>query len=209
MPVADVIGLLRNAGFTVLRFPGGGGASEYDWKSGIKPNRVHNLFGLAEFLTVCKSLNAEAVFTLNYQENGEQNAVDLVKYCKSLGKNEKFPVVKYFEIGNEVYNKAFSHALPIGVNRNDFVANEARKYADNYILYYNAMKAVDPSIQIGPCLFDKRWNNTVLKIIAEKIDFGIMHIYPAVGMNIPWETTDANSVFLWFLLKHIIRYRNG
>lgn len=59
-----------------------------------------------------------------------------------------------------------------------------REYARNYLAYRSAMKAVDPSVQLGavvatafPDLDTDEWAPTVLRIIGRRVDFVIHHSY--------------------------------
>ncbi|HEC93134.1 MAG TPA: hypothetical protein ENI51_09115, partial [Candidatus Atribacteria bacterium] len=90
----------------------------------------------------------------------EKDKAELVKYTKGR--------IKYFEIGNEVWHG----------NHKDIKKVLPSEYAKKYLLYYQAMKSIDPTIKIGAVLHTKEWNQAILKIIKDKIDFGIVHIYP-------------------------------
>lgn len=158
--VKEVIDLAKEAGITVLRFPGGCGTHHYNWRDAIGGDRKHFLYGIDEFLRSCEEIGAEAVITVSYFTGNEQDAADLIKYLK--GK------VKYFEIGNEIYH---------GDHR-DIKSVLPEEYAYRYLKYYEAMKVVDSSIKIGVVLHAPDWNRKVLEIIKEKLDFGIIHTYP-------------------------------
>jgi len=160
--VKEAIILAKEAGITVLRFPGGCGADYYNWKDTIGKTRKHYLFGIDEFMQVCNAVNAEAVFTVNYMNGDPSDATDLVKYM-----NGKYGVI-YFEIGNEIW---------IG-NRITGESISPEKYANGYLEYYNSMKNIDKNILVGAVLHGKKWNERVLNIIKDKLDFGIIHTYP-------------------------------
>ncbi|MCA9399824.1 MAG: hypothetical protein KC618_08745, partial [Candidatus Omnitrophica bacterium] len=49
-PVPEVSALMKEAGISVLRFPGGCGTHHYDWKQTIGKDRSEFRFGLDEFL---------------------------------------------------------------------------------------------------------------------------------------------------------------
>jgi alpha-N-arabinofuranosidase len=120
--VKEVIRLARDAGVTILRFPGGCGVHRYNWKDTIGKKRKHFLYGIDEFLKTCSEIGAEAVMTVSYFTGDERDASDLIEYLNSPhdGKNPNGGVdwaaerarnghpkpynVKYFEIGNEVWH---------------------------------------------------------------------------------------------------------
>ncbi|HEC93676.1 MAG TPA: hypothetical protein ENI51_11975 [Candidatus Atribacteria bacterium] len=153
--VKEVINLAKEAGISITRFPGGDDANWYDWEKAIGENRNHFLYGIDEFLKTCDEIGAEAVFTVSCFVGNEKDKAELVEYTK--GK------IKYFEIGNEVSTKM-----------------RASEYAEVYLNYYKAMKEVDSKIKIGAVLDRESWNKKILSKIKDKIDFGIVHIYPTL-----------------------------
>lgn len=189
----DVIKLAKGAGISILRFPGGGGANWYDWKAGTGKKREHFLFGVDEFLKVCGEVGATAVYTVNCSGDNEKDAVDLVEYLNfSAGRVEKIWAEKrakngralpyhleYFEIGNEVW---------------DYMRPE--EYALRYIKYYIGMKSVAPDAKIGVVLQAPEWNRKVLGIVGDKVDFGIIHMYPShLGEMFTKSDPDYRNIF--------------
>ncbi|MFA5362079.1 MAG: glycosyltransferase [Candidatus Omnitrophota bacterium] len=186
-PVKETIALAGSAGISIARFPGGCGAHRYNWKSTIGSKRVHFLFGLDEFLKTCKDINAEAVITISYFTGNENDAADLVEYLNAPDDNSNLnggidwakeraqnghpePYhVPYFEIGNEVWHG--DHREIKSVSPED--------YARRYLKYYEKMKKVDPSVQIGAILCLPEWDTAAASIIKDRIDFGIIHMYPS------------------------------
>jgi len=217
--VKEVIDLAKEAGITMLRFPGGCGTHHYDWKHAIGKEREHFLYGIDEFIKTCEEIGAEAVITVSFFTGDEQDAADLVEYLngkaeeaegsrlqgqgeeregegeeiKDMGSRSKGDGqkkinwadervknghlkpygVKYFEIGNEVYHgdhRGIEKVLP-------------EEYAQRYLKYYDEMKTVDSSIKIGAVLHTTEWNNKVLGILKDKLDFGIIHTYPSPQVN--------------------------
>jgi alpha-N-arabinofuranosidase len=181
-----------------VRFPGGCGTHLYDWKKSIGKQREHFLFGLDEFLRVAKELGAEPIYTVSYFTGNEQDAADLVEYLNVLDdRKHKWEAkraenghsapygVKYFEIGNEVYHGDHREIKKVS----------PEKYAQNYLKYYTAMKAIDPSIQLGIVLDDEHWNRVVIAAIGDKVDFGIIHVYPTPAGGKFLETMPAQQIF--------------
>lgn len=185
----EMIELMKNAGITVVRFPGGCGTHHYDWKKAIGKDRKHFRFGIDEFMKVAREIGAEPIFTISYFTGNAHDQADLIEYLNSPDDGQnlnggidwahertkngyKDPYnVKYFEIGNEVWHG----------DHHDIKTVSARDYAEKYVIYYEAFKAVDPQVQIGVLLNDEAWDQNVLDIIGKKLDFGIMHYYFSAG----------------------------
>jgi alpha-N-arabinofuranosidase len=171
--VKEVIDLAKNAGISIVRFYNG----NYPWKNTIGKGRKNYLFGMDEFLKTTEEIGSEPLILMNYFIDNEQDAADLVEYlnapcdgkhpwaAKRAENGHPDPYkVKYFELGNEVYDYRF------GVT--------PEEYAHRYLKFNEAMKAVDPSIQIGIVLYTNEVNRRMLQIVKDKADFGIIHLYP-------------------------------
>lgn len=172
---------------TLLRFPGGGKASHYDWRDSVGPKRkesyAFSAFGTDEWLKLCRAVGAEPIFTINWASGNPGLAAQWVEYCNGAastrmgarraknGHPEPYGV-KYWEIGNETYGSA-----------------RATEYAHTLDAYAAAMKRVDPSIKVGavgwawngwlnhyhPDTMD--WNETVIDVAVDDIDFFVIHPY--------------------------------
>ena len=155
---------LSEMGPTVLRYPGGLTANNFDWKQGIGPitERDPNYsgigmpqtFGTDEFLQYCEELGAEAIMVVNVSTAGKrigtvQDAADWVEYCNSPadGSNPGG--------GTDwaALRAANGHKEPYGVkywelgNENTYPGFE--DYARRVNAYSEAMKAIDTSIELG------------------------------------------------------------
>jgi hypothetical protein len=195
---AAVPDLLRQAGITMLRFPGGSTADVYHWqdhsttrKNGptsnplgyVNPNNTFDAFmGLAQ------SVGAQPFITVNYGTNypgtnggDPAEAAAWVQYANVA----KHYGIKYWEVGNEVYANG---TYPNANWEADFhAAKGPATYASNVLQYVQAMKAVDPTIKIGvslttPSLYGNTtmqdWDSTVLSTACSQIDFVDIHWYP-------------------------------
>ncbi len=213
--VKEVLDLAKEAGMTIVRFPGGCGTHSYNWKDTIGDERRDFLYGTDEFLKTTKELGAEAVITVSYFTGNKQDAADLVEYLNApdnrsnpnegidwaaeRAKNgHPLPYkVRYFEIGNEVWHG----------NHRDIKKVLPEEYARRYLKYYGAMKAVDPSIKIGVVLHTANWNKRVLKIVKDKLDFGIMHIYPTPVWGKELERMKPENIFKVSLAIPVLKDR--
>ncbi|MGA2775289.1 MAG: alpha-L-arabinofuranosidase C-terminal domain-containing protein [Candidatus Omnitrophota bacterium] len=198
-PIKEVIDLAKESGMAVARFPGGCGTYHYNWKNAIGKYRKHFLYGLNEFLKTCKDIGVEPIITISYFEGDESDAANLVEYLNTIddskhrwsairtknGHKEPYNV-KYFEIGNEDWQGDHENIKKVLPN----------EYANRYLKYYNAIKAIDSSVKIGVILDGRYWNRGVLGVIKDKLDFGIIHIYPSPEVSdYVLEMMNAKDIF--------------
>lgn len=100
-PEADALGfredvkkLVREAGITGLRYPGGNFVSDYDWKDGIGPRNVRpkkkdlawgvvetNEVGTDEFMQFAKDCGTEVYMAVNLGTGTPMEAGEEVEYC--------------------------------------------------------------------------------------------------------------------------------
>ncbi len=90
--------------------------------------------------------------------------------------------VKYWEVGNEMYDK-----------NNEGGFTKAETYAQDFVTFARAMKAVDSNVKVGAvgitsplghgdADFNDAWNPTVIRIGGADMDFLILHTYyPSAG----------------------------
>ena len=188
----QVLQAIRALQLGFLRWPGGNFAQTYHWRDGIgpyddrpaKPNLAWknwpepNDFGTDEYLALCSALGAEPTICVNVDCNGAtaQEAAAWVSYCNApattpwgrlrAANGHRQPYgVKYWELGNEIYGD-----WEVG-------HSDAATYARHVIEYAQAMRAVDPTIQLIAVAHDPQWNRTVLKECADFIDELAGHNY--------------------------------
>ncbi len=204
----EAIKLIKPA---LIRFPGGCFADNYHWQDGIgprekripKPNRawgrygkligptVSNQFGTDEFIAFCREVVAQPMITVNVGSGTPEEASAWVEYCNGSPKSRwgslraKFGhpepyKVKYWCVGNEAWN-------PLD---GKFSAEE---YARRYLEFARAMRKVDPEIKliaVGWTEPGNKWNQTVLEIAGEELDYLSIHSYyplmPVVGDLMKW-----------------------
>jgi len=132
------INLMKSMGSRLLRFPGGSASDTYDWKTG---RSVGNTWAWAtdfdDFANVLIETGQSATITVNYGSGTPQDAADWVRYANlDRGLN-----IKYWDVGNENFG---TWEYDINVRPNDPVT-----YANRFLQFWQAMRAVDPSIKIG------------------------------------------------------------
>jgi len=207
-PEPAFVQLAREAGLSVLRWPGGCGAHNYNWKLTVGPleDRPDQQFGLPEFLFYCKAVDAVPILTLAVYWGEPEDGADLVEYLNSPhdgsnpnggtdwaavraadGSPEPFDVV-WFEYGNESYH---GEHHPTG-GRDKKRIFSPQTYAERYLAYAKAMKAVDDRIKLGAIIQwgQTGWNRTVLQTAGREMDFAIEHTYtPGHGRDTTHEQT--------------------
>ena len=181
--------LLKQAGVTALRFPGGSVTDVYHWQTNtasqgqyINPNNTFDAF-----MGVVNASAAQALICVNYGTNTAGNAggdpseaaawVAYANQTKGYG-------VKYWEVGNEVYgNGEYGSAFETDLHSD----HSPTAYGQNVVQYVSAMKAQDATIKVGAVLTapgqypdgqSPDWNTNVLAQCGGVIDFVIVHWYP-------------------------------
>ena len=105
-------GLLRGAGISLVRVPGGSESDQYDWKTNTDViGNFREAVDFGQFMSVIRQARAQAMVTVDYGtgntigqqdgsgETGPQIAADWVRYANI----QHHYGIKYWEIGNEVY----------------------------------------------------------------------------------------------------------
>jgi hypothetical protein len=174
---SQVPGLLRGAGISLVRVPGGSESDQYDWKTNTDViGNYAEAVGFSQFMSVIRKAGAQAMVTVNYgtgdtigqrdgsAETGAQIAADWVRYANV----EHHYGIKYWEIGNELYGngtygadwEADAHCTTTPMGGPVILGSEPGQtyncgpaaYAANVATYISAMKAVDPHISVGVVL---------------------------------------------------------
>jgi hypothetical protein len=194
---------IRNAGINVLRYPGGSTSDVYHWQSNTSGTTGNGNNNFDNFMTMAQSAGAQPIITVDYGSGTPQEAAGWVQYANKGGSGYNGPVptysggsstghtygVKYWEIGNEVYGNGTYGGTGW---ENDNHAHTAATYAANVVTFSQAMKAVDPTINVGAVVTTpgnwpdgvtnssspQPWNTTVLSTACSSIDYVIPHWYP-------------------------------
>ncbi len=198
--------LLKADGAEMLRYPGGSTSDSYNWETNsiITGSGCTNCGGYANpnnnfssFMKVAQSAGAQPIITVNYGTGTPQLAAAWVQDANVTNNYN----IKYWEVGNEVYGDGVYGASWEAINRTGL---GPRTYANNALSYIQAMKAVDPNINVGVVLTTPGdwpdgivlsgqtldWNQTVLSTVGSEAGFVIIHWYP----NQTSESTFYNSL---------------
>ncbi|MEV4413615.1 cellulose binding domain-containing protein [Catellatospora sp. NPDC049609] len=182
--------LLKAAGAKLMRYPGGSYSDIYHWRDHTAPGGyVAPDTDFAHFMAGVRRAGAQAIVTANYGTGTAQEAADWVRHANI----EHDYAVKYWEIGNENYGNGH-YGSPWEAD--DHADKSPAEYARHVVQYARAMKAVDPTIKVGAVLTTPGewpdgitadgdagpWNQVVLDIAGDDIDFVILHFY-AGGAN--------------------------
>ncbi len=194
--------------FSLLRYPGGNWSNDFFWDgnmpSSIQVENKHNgnvsslrdgttgwMLETDEFPDFLEYTGADGIVCVNvaYAFYGTdpdpvQTAADYAADWVNYYNNTLGVGVKYWELGNENY----------GPWQAGFDLGSAQQYGDACVEFANAMKAVDPTIKIGVVLYEGYggfnstpqavdWNETVLPIVEDIMDFAIIHHYPHPNTN--------------------------
>lgn len=212
---AETSDLLKAAGIHMLRYPGGSYADIYHWEDHTAPGGyVAPGTDFDTFMAAVQRVGAQAMIIANYGTGTPEEAAGWVEYANVV----KGYGVKYWTVGNENYGNGHYGAAWEADNHPD---KSATAYANGVVAFVDAMKAVDPTIKVGAVLTMPAnwpdgltagndpgpWNQTVLSIAGDKIDFVDVHWYPG-GSN-PAESLAKTAHIedaIFLLRQQIARY---
>lgn len=229
-PAREVKNLALEAGIRIFRFIG----MWHNWTEAINIpgyKRKFN-FGADEQMRVCSETGADAVVCISYIFDNAKEAVEIVGYLNGIADNKLIGEIKALgaDISRTDREKLFNqyvrnnanaavrcanlraingHLDPYQVKyfeigNETWVLGTAEKYAERYLQYYNQLKKIDPSIKIGAVFYTRQWNEKLLSIIRDKIDFGIVHIYPTPVWGKRLSAMSAKDIFSYsFILPQV------
>jgi hypothetical protein len=207
----------RNSGMGAFRFPAGSGSNSYFWDGNIPTDflievnpingKVSKDLNVEEFLAFIDSMDAEATIVVNYfyarygktasgtrkarVNQAAEYAAGFVNYVNNVLKAG----IKNWEVGNECYGK---WEVGFDVNGNEVTGKE---YGEDFRIFTQKMKAVDPNIKVGAVMWpkDDNWNEQVMKEVKNEADFLVVHNYfttenEATVENIYASTVQINEI---------------
>ncbi|MFF5215909.1 cellulose binding domain-containing protein [Micromonospora sp. NPDC000442] len=210
----DTSDLLRAAGVQMMRYPGGSYADIYHWRDHTAPGGyVAPGTDFDTFMAGVRRAGAQPMIIANYGTGTPEEAAEWVRYANVT----KGYDARYWTIGNENYGNGHYGSAWEADHHPD---KSATYYANLVVAYADAMKAVDPSIKVGAVLTMPAnwpdgltagedpgpWNQTVLSIAGQKIDFVDLHWYPggSAAESLPRTSHITDAVHL--LREQITRY---
>ena len=186
---ADTLKLLAELDSPVYRWPGGNFVSGYNWKDGLgdrdrRPPRKnpawkgveHNDFGLDEFMVFCRLLKTEPYIAVNSGQGDVAMAVEELEYANGapgtaggqLRARNGHPQpygVRFWSVGNEMYGGWQLGHMPL------------EKYVQKHNKFAQAMRRVDPSIQLIAVGDAGPWSETMLRECAGHMELISEHFY--------------------------------
>ncbi|MBQ2733545.1 MAG: hypothetical protein IJF74_05235 [Clostridia bacterium] len=211
---STLVEMVKKAGITTLRYPGGIEGDYFRWQETIGDDRVPQIdpfskdyptyasvngvkyypyFGWEEFMRLCEATETEAIVQLNAGTGTPKEAADLVRWCIDNG----YPVSSY-AIGNEVN---FAEERVAGVR--------STKTPEEYIAFsnevYEQLGSLADDIELGilglpyghGLCRDAAWDRQVLSALGDKIDFIDCHLAYAPYFTSPSDTdTDIYKCYM-------------
>lgn len=198
----STISMVKAAGARFFRFPGGSVADTYHWETNTWANGKGGTDTLA-FLKLVQAAGGQAVITVNYGTGMPEEAAGWVRFCNVTNNFN----VKYWEVGNENYDKS------------EAGSHDPAVYAQRFAQYVAAMKAVDRSIKVGmPGTYSRKtdpdipgysgWGPKVLQALKVTPDFYVIHFYPQVRWSGTPHEDDADLLQYpkdWPTIAQIVR----
>ncbi len=217
----QIVALARELRLGPIRFPGGVWSDAYNWYDGVGPRERrattpthpgasetyrHN-FGTDEALQFAQQLNTSLLITVNAATGTPQLAAEWVRYVNGEGgRSPRGPHVEFWQVGNELYiegDASGGHMSP-------------QAYADRFLAFSAAMKAVDPTIRIGAIGLRNygryrlnrynNWNEVVLRKAGPAMDVLTVHnaYAPIAGDEAGFEPAEVYAT-LWAAPRQIAR----
>ncbi|MEU3769920.1 alpha-L-arabinofuranosidase C-terminal domain-containing protein [Amycolatopsis keratiniphila] len=192
----DVLGLVRELGPSVVRYPGGNFVSAYRWEDGVgpvedRPVRLDpawhsiesNRFGLHEFAAWAEAAEVEVMYAVNLGTRGVQEAADVLEYCNHPGGTE----LSERRRANGA-DRPFGFRLWCLGNEMDGPWQVGHKTADEYgrlaAETARLMRMIDPGVELVVAGSSNSemptfgaWERTVLEHTAGLVDHLSLHAY--------------------------------
>ena len=175
----DVIAAFKECGVTILDWPGGCFAENYNWTNGIgsKTSRpggdMTNGMGTVEYFQLCDSLQSIPYITANVRTQPTSTMVSWLNYIDTA-----FPGrLKYWKMGNEPWGGCNGAGIPtVSITQ--------------YINIYNQYKAAIPSKWSGKLfrvadggtadyLYKVTWIDSLMKCVMGSVEGVTLHYYGA------------------------------
>ncbi len=137
------LNLVKGLGTTLFRFPGGSLSDEYHWASNRSLSNTWQWnTSFHQFAPMAKAAGADVIITVNY---GTGTPAEAAAWVRDSNVTNHYGF-RYWEIGNENYG-----SWETDTNNQP---HEPYTYATRAALYYQQMKAADPTIKVGVVVVD-------------------------------------------------------
>jgi hypothetical protein len=217
---AAIAPLLKAAGVTAMRYPGGSYSDIYNWQNQtaaaggfVAPNT-----SFANFMSTATSAGAQPIITVNYGTGSPSLAAAWVQNAASGNDG-----ITYWEVGNEVYGngtyganwEADAHCrtslngslVTVGSEPSQTYNCGPAEYAANVKQYISAMHAANANAKVCAVLttpgfwpdgvtnseYPQPWNQTVLTALGGSTQCVIVHYYPG-GSSTAGMLTDPADI---------------
>ena len=194
----DVVGLLKQIGPRLIRWPGGNFAGEYRWKDGLLPSdqraplqafteiesQPHNdgydyhEINTDDFIALCREVGAEPMVTINLAWQSAEESAQWVEYCNGAADTE-YGKLRAERGHPEPYNVHFwSLGNEMGYGHMEGPDNP-KSYTEYALRHADAMLAVTPSLKLfasGPYPNDD-WAANSAAAMSDKVKYISLHQY--------------------------------
>lgn len=225
----DVKQLIREAGISVIRYPGGNFVSGYDWKDGIgpkeeRPRRMElawnvvetNEVGTNEFAAFLKELDIDMIMSVNLGTGTPKEAGELVEYCNKAGGT-------YWSDLRKAHGVLEPHNFKMWCLGNEMdgewqiCMHTPEEYARLLKETCKIVKWMEPEAQIiacGSCTNEKghrtygEWDRVVLEEAYDYIDYLSLHRYynydPSKQVFYPSEENRTDIPYIFCDLRNYL-----
>lgn len=192
----DVVEAIRELDAPLIRYPGGNFVSSYNWEEGVGPKEDRpvrldlawrslepNLIGTNEFMDWLALVGSRPMLAVNLGTRGIDAACNLLEYCNHPGGT------KWSDL-RQSHGYPDPHDVPVWClgNEMDGPWQIGQRTASDYGIQAReaakAMRLIDPEIELVACGSSNPrmatfpdWEETVLDLAYEQIDYISSHIY--------------------------------
>jgi alpha-L-arabinofuranosidase len=192
----DVADLVRELMVPIVRYPGGNFISSYRWEDTVgppseRPTRLEyawrvledNQFGLNEFVTWCRAVDAEPMLAVNLGTRGAEDAVRLAEYANHPGGTElsDLRIRHGFREPHRIRTMCLGNEMDGPWQAGHKTASEYGRVAAQAA---GLLKQFDPELCLVLCGSSGKgmptfpeWDRTVLETAHDLVDLISLHAY--------------------------------
>ncbi len=173
---AEAFEILSDIHTGLLRFPGGRYARSYVWSDGVGPaDRRKFYFGTDEFLFLSGALSASPVITVSLYdpETGDYAGAETIEsaalWAEYISGTSPYGPATYWEIETDPWENSTSPFNP----DIEYKRVPPEVYADALLEMSQALKSVDPNIQVGADAYDYRDVTDTYRLLSHIATSGV------------------------------------